>query len=565
MRQNIRHISQSVLVLLSAVVVALACSQGPVPEPIDTGLQTGTVQAALSTLPNPCPVTGTCVLYPDKDTTVYLGAAKDYGKSHEICVGKVNNGANGVARALLHFDLGQLPAHFFATTASLSMTGRRSPGSRSLSVFRLTSGSWGEGDGTGVADGHTKGGCSTCGGTGACGWNGSGTVNNATFSVTDNVGAATATSTFAVPGTVTFSGLEGDVRTFASSTNFGWSLRSSNESAGPPMVFLSTDTATGDANKPSLSVTYGRGPGASGCSVNSDCFFSNGATGFCAPNHVCCNSACTDSNTCTTEMCDSTGACTHPFNTDPCVDNNDCTTNDKCNGAGVCVGTSITCTALDQCHEAGTCSGGVCSNPIKTNGDHCDDGNSCSSGETCQNGICTGGSGIVCPPADQCHDQAACNNGVCPVNPPKTNGTHCDDGNGCTTGESCQAGVCTAGVGTVCPAADQCHFQSVCANGVCPANPAKPNGTHCEDGNPCSTDETCQAGICSGGTGVVCPPADQCHVQAACSTNGCPTNPPKPDGTPCDDGSECTAFDVCEAGSCEGGLPIPCMPTRDPE
>src|SRR6185503_12665247 len=119
--------------------------------------------------------------------------------------------------------------------------------------------------------------------------------------------------------------------------------------------------------------TYGRGPGSSGCNVNSDCFFSDGATGFCAANHVCCSAACTDSNTCTTEMCDSTGACTHPFNTNSCNDGNACTTSDTCNGAGTCVGTSITCTPLDQCHVAGTCSGGVCSNPPKPNNSQCED------------------------------------------------------------------------------------------------------------------------------------------------------------------------------------------------
>src|SRR5216684_665797 len=43
----------------------------------------------------------------------------------------------------------------------------------------------------------------------------------------------------------------------------------------------------------------------------------------------------------------------------------------------LCAG--VTCTASDQCHVAGTCdpATGMCSNPPKANGTACNDGNAC--------------------------------------------------------------------------------------------------------------------------------------------------------------------------------------------
>lgn len=59
-----------------------------------------------------------------------------------------------------------------------------------------------------------------------------------------------------------------------------------------------------------------------------------------------------------------------------------------------------------------------------------------------------------------------------------------------------------------------------------------PDGTPCDDGNPCTDPDTIQGGVC---TGV-----------------------PVPDATPCDDGSYCSANDVCVAGSCTAGaMPLP--------
>ena len=62
-------------------------------------------------------------------------------------------------------------------------------------------------------------------------------------------------------------------------------------------------------------------------------------------------------------------------------------------------------------------------------------------------------------------------------------------------------------------------FSGGCAD---PAN----NGQSCDDNNPCTSNDKCQAGSCSGTAAL--------------------------DGTSCDDGDPCTQSDSCQAGVCTG-------------
>jgi hypothetical protein len=107
---------------------------------------------------------------------------------------------------------------------------------------------------------------------------------------------------------------------------------------------------------------------------------------------------------------------------------------------------------------------------------------------------------------------------------------------------------------------DPCKV-NVCdpATGDCVTQNA-PNGTTCEDGNLCTTGETCQEGVCQGGTAVAnccqstsdCPtPANQC-LRATCISNVCGVEN-KPDNTACDDNLGCTRGETCLAGICQGG------------
>jgi len=91
----------------------------------------------------------------------------------------------------------------------------------------------------------------------------------------------------------------------------------------------------------------------------------------------------------------------------------------------------------------------------------CSDGLYCNGTETCVSGVCKPGTLVDCSALSN-----QCNNGVCDetadscVAQPKPNGTSCDDGLYCNTGETCQVGVCTGGLARVCDDAKTCTTDS---------------------------------------------------------------------------------------------------------
>jgi hypothetical protein len=91
------------------------------------------------------------------------------------------------------------------------------------------------------------------------------------------------------------------------------------------------------------------------------------------------------------------------------------------------------------------------------------------------------------------------------------------------------------------------------------SNPAKTNGTACNDGNACTRTDTCQSGACRGGNPVPCTALDQCHGVGTCDpASGVCSNPVRTGGA-CNDGMACTYEDTCTStGSC-AGKPIVCM------
>ena len=92
----------------------------------------------------------------------------------------------------------------------------------------------------------------------------------------------------------------------------------------------------------------------------------------------------------------------------------------------------------------------------------------------------------------------------------------CDDGLYCDGAETCVSGVCQAGTPVDCAAlSDQCN-DGVCdeATDSCLAQP-KVDGTVCDDELYCNVGETCQAGVCTGGS------ARNCDDSEACTTDSC--------------------------------------------
>ena len=221
----------------------------------------------------------------------------------------------------------------------------------------------------------------------------------------------------------------------------------------------------------------------------------------------------------------------------------------------------VTCAPSDACHEAGVCdpSTGLCSDPPKANGTACDDGSACTQTDACEAGVCVGADAVVCSPAsDACHEAGVCDpsTGLC-SNPAKADGSACSDGDACTQSDSCQAGSCLGASPVTCAALDSCHEAGTCdpGTGAC-SNPAKADGSACDDGNACTQTDACEAGACTGANPVTCTALDQCHDAGICDpgTQIC-SNPVEPDGTACDDGDLGTVNDVCTAGVCSGTAP----------
>ena len=236
-----------------------------------------------------------------------------------------------------------------------------------------------------------------------------------------------------------------------------------------------------------------------------------------------------------------TGACFEdplPSGAD-CDDFDECTEDDKCDGAKNCAGTPKACPDdAGQC-EAYTCAGGTCT--LGPASGPCDDGNPCTTGGTCSDGACLAGS-----------PDPAC---VC------TADAHCDaldDGNPCNGTLYCNldSGACevVGGSEITCGGATGPCAEEVCDpdNGECVTQLAD-DGTPCDDGDNCTEGDTCDEGACVASPKVCPDTGDPCTVSTCESGDGlCVVT--DADGA-CDDGNPCTAGDSCSGGSCQSGAP----------
>jgi peptidoglycan/xylan/chitin deacetylase (PgdA/CDA1 family) len=252
------------------------------------------------------------------------------------------------------------------------------------------------------------------------------------------------------------------------------------------------------------------------------------------------NAECDDGNDCTDDLC-AAGICTNPDNSAGCDDADPCTEGDIC-GAGVCAGTPIDCDDNNGC-TVDSCQAGVCQNiPDGAVAGCCGDAGDCADGDDCTEDLCINfacqnpeipNCGLECfpdGPHANCDDENVCTDDICAdgactnVN----NAAPCDDGNPNTVEDACNAGQCV-GIPEIC-AANQWEvdtgFCRLCnANGTAWAD----NGEAVDDGNLC-TDDWCAAD------------AGAQHVNNT---------------VVCDDGNAGTVNDVCENGACSG-TPVVC-------
>jgi hypothetical protein len=273
--------------------------------------------------------------------------------------------------------------------------------------------------------------------------------------------------------------------------------------------------------------------------------------GLCVAEPVSCAQFDTP---CSVGRCDvAAGGCVVEHRPDGarCDDRDACTVGDACT-EGLCAGAARDCTGLDGECVTGACDpvDGACRATPRADGAPCTDGEPCTGPDVCTNGAC-GGPAVACE-AGPC-EVGLCDpeSGACRIVPAE-DGVPCDDADACTESDACAAGACS-GRPRSCAAFDGACVVGVCApeDGACRAVP-RPDATPCDDGSLCTVDEACQGGQCLG-TQPDCSDLDGTCRQGACdpATGACIVRPVD-EGVACDDGDACTSTDRCTEGRCLG-------------
>lgn len=296
-----------------------------------------------------------------------------------------------------------------------------------------------------------------------------------------------------------------------------------------------------------------------------------------------------------------------------CDDGNPCTV-DVCQNpstGGTCTHTLVTCEPSTDSCLANQCNPakGLCEPVMQPNGTACEDGLYCTEDDYCQAGVCVGGTPRSCTALDTDCVVGSCNEDLRQCIPVAAEeGTPCDDGQMCTGGDQCVAGIChpgdimlctcPSGLGSECESAEDgnkcngsewiCNAQKKCelidgpvvcgpASGECLANVCDPadgickeqqalNYTPCEDGLYCTISDFCLSGVCQGGEARSCAASDSACAVGICDDNvdACIADP-KPEGTECEnDGRGCT-IDQCDGlGTCRyTGQNVSCSTIAD--
>ncbi len=299
----------------------------------------------------------------------------------------------------------------------------------------------------------------------------------------------------------------------------------------------------------------------------------------CTAGDVCGSSGCVgqakscdDGNACTADSCQATAGCVNLMTAAPCDDGDACTTGDKCDGEKCVPGAPLFCDNSKPCLTPSCDKLKGCS--FAANAGLCDDSEPCTINDGCLDGACTG-------KPDTCDDGNVCTTNSCVKGSgcvsSFANGP-CNDGNLCTTADVCGSGQCF-GTQTACDDKVPCTFDSCdnakggclhqpdnaqcngnnCVVGTCDATKGctsvvAPNGTLCNQNDPCSVNSHCQAGLCTVITSKKCSDNDPCTLDSCDPGSGCVFAPTQ--SGVCDDGNPCTSGETCQAGACVPPGPV---------
>jgi len=231
---------------------------------------------------------------------------------------------------------------------------------------------------------------------------------------------------------------------------------------------------------------------------------------------------CEDNNPCTDQVCDKEQGCVYSFNNSPCNDFNPCTEDDACSQGSCKPGTGVVCDNGNVC-TTGSCDlelGGVYEN----NTNPCDDDDPCTTTDECVEGQCVGSGELNCNDGNVCTDDSCVPGQGCQQLP---NQEQCNDGNACTDNDVCEDSTC-AGVEVQCDDSDpctenECEPATGCSYPVienCCGNDIAEAGEQCDDGNQTpgdGCDENCQSEITVGCADGSEDQIFQANVMVACN------------------------------------------------
>ena len=267
---------------------------------------------------------------------------------------------------------------------------------------------------------------------------------------------------------------------------------------------------------------------------------------------LCKSGACVGATPC---ECESDLDCEQPEN--PCNGNKFCDLSGAAPKCALEPGSPVTCDpSADPCWTSG-CSAATGECELATaNGAACEDGDSCTLADSCSDGSCQPGAAKPCDDNDTCTVGDSCQDGACVPGTMKT----CDDSMACTS-DACVDGDCvfTLAAGCVidgiCVPEGALHTPGGCLACVSQTSEGAWSilgAVSCDDGDPCTLDDTCDAGSCNG-TPKDCDDNDPCTANA-CVAGDCAATPA---AGVCDDDNACTKDDGCTGGACVG-TPFTC-------
>ena len=302
-----------------------------------------------------------------------------------------------------------------------------------------------------------------------------------------------------------------------------------------PLPCNDSNPCTTDGCSPATGCTFTPVPNGQSCGDNNFCNgFETCQSGSCASGTA---PLCDDSNPCTTDGCSGTAGCTHTSIPGCCFTDGDCADNDACTINARCV--SGVCTSDQRnCNDGNPCTSDVCLpsvgcvNLSLVDGTSCTDGAACDGLETCASGGCVDGTPPVCDDrnfctTDSCDNALGCRHtavgGCCNTDTECVDSDQCTVNERCTPGHNCTSSARNCSDGNVCTS-DGCSPTSGCLN--------PPVSGSCNDGQNCTTSDSCNAGQCA----------------------GVPVN--------CNDGNFCDGAETCQPsnGQCVESNDVVCIP-----